>query len=114
MIAIVHFDGTFERHFTPESATHVRGEIADAIRAALADEGETGRWEATVFWHEERQAFSVELAKDGEAIDRRPAASLEAEDYLSWNEESRRARHTAFREYTRRRLHAAQAASTSR
>lgn len=92
MIANIEFDGSFERHFMREAASEARGEIANAIRTALADEAGDARWEAVVFWHEEHQAVSVELKKDGKIFDKRPAANRDAGDFLSWNAESRRSR----------------------
>lgn len=114
MIANIHFDGSFDRHFTAAAAAEARGEIANAIRTALAEEADAARWDAVVLWHEARQAFSVELKKDGELFDKRPAASRDAGDFLSWNAESRGSRSAAFTDYTRRLLDARREAPTTR
>jgi hypothetical protein len=109
MIANIDFDGTFDRHFTPDAAPQARAEIANAIREALAEEPEPARWDAIIRWHEERQAFSVDLKRDGEAFDKRPAAHRDDADFLPWNAESDRGRHAAFLGYTRGLLQAQRA-----
>lgn len=106
MMINILFDGTFDRHYTREAVSQASAEAADGIRSAIAEHGEPGRWEATVYWHEERQAFSVELRQDGERIDRRPMADRNEGDFLHWDTESNRGRQLAFMEHTRQLLRA--------